>query len=178
VRNGDLRLLSAGITRNIHLEAESGALCEFVEQLPSRVGELQERIVEVERTIGRNSNNSSLPPSRDDAAAREERVNRAARRRADREAKRRKPGKQPGDPGTHLALVADFDRVVPHIPIHCGECDRSLAGATATGTEIRRVFDLPERRREVTEHYTEWRCCCCGCETGGAFPPEATAPTV
>jgi hypothetical protein len=47
VRNGDLRLLSAGITRNIHLDAENGALREFVEQLPSRVGELQERIVEV-----------------------------------------------------------------------------------------------------------------------------------
>lgn len=42
MRNGDLRLLSAGITRNIHLEAENGALREFVEQLQSRVGELQE----------------------------------------------------------------------------------------------------------------------------------------
>ena len=40
MRNGDLRLLSAGITRNIHLEAENGALREFVEQLQSRVGEL------------------------------------------------------------------------------------------------------------------------------------------
>jgi hypothetical protein len=49
VRNGDLRLLSAGITRNIQLEAENGALREFVEQLQSRVGELQERIVEPPR---------------------------------------------------------------------------------------------------------------------------------
>jgi hypothetical protein len=61
VRDGDLRLLSAGTTRNIHLEAENGALREFVEQLQSRVGalqerivELQERIVEVERKIGRS----------------------------------------------------------------------------------------------------------------------------
>ena len=54
VRNGDLRLLSAGITRNIHLEAENGALREFVEQLQSQVGELQERIVEVERKIRRS----------------------------------------------------------------------------------------------------------------------------
>ncbi len=58
MRNGDLGLLSAGITRNIHLEAENGALREFIEQLQSRVGELQERIVEVERKIGRNSNKS------------------------------------------------------------------------------------------------------------------------
>ena len=121
MRNGDPRLLSAGITRNSTFEADSGALREFVEQLQSRVGELQERIVElqehiveVERKIGRNSNNSSLPPSRDDAAAREERVNRAARRRAAPEARRRKPGKQPGDPGTHLAQVADPDQ--PGVP--------------------------------------------------------------
>lgn len=66
----------------------------------------------------------------------------------------------------------------PTSPTHCEECGRSLAGATATGTEIRRVFDLPERRREVTEHYTEWRWCGCGGETGGTFPPEATAPAV
>ena len=157
MRNGDPRLLSAGITRNSTFEADSGALREFVEQLQSRVGELQERIVElqeriveVERKIGRNSNNSSLPPSRDDAAAREERVNRAARRRAAREAKRRKPGKQPGDPGTHLAQVADPDHVVPQIPTHCAECGRSLAGATATGTEI--------RSRVLNQHpTTRWR---------------------
>ncbi len=41
MRNGDLRLLSAGITRNIHLDAENGVLREFVEQLQFRVGELQ-----------------------------------------------------------------------------------------------------------------------------------------
>ena len=41
MRNGDPRLLSAGITRNIHLGAENGAFREFVEQLQSRVGELQ-----------------------------------------------------------------------------------------------------------------------------------------
>lgn len=33
MRNGNLRLLSAGITRNIHPEAENGAFREFVEQL-------------------------------------------------------------------------------------------------------------------------------------------------
>lgn len=89
MRNGDPRLLSAGITRNSTFEADSGALREFVEQLQSRVGERQERIVEVERKIGRNSNDSSLPASRDDATARGERVNRAARRRAGERPSRR-----------------------------------------------------------------------------------------
>jgi len=151
------------------LEAENAALRELVDELKARVAEL-------ERRLGRNSNNSSLPPSRDDSAAREERANRADRRRAAREAKRR-PGKQPGDPGNHLAQVADPDHVIEHIPTHCGDCGASLARATVTGTEVRQVFDLPERRREVTEHVAEWRQCSCGCETGGAFPCEAAAPT-
>ncbi|MGH9124701.1 MAG: IS66 family transposase [Acidimicrobiales bacterium] len=158
------------------LEAENAALRELVAQLRAANEELKARIVELERKAGRNSNNSSLPPSRDDNKAREERANRAARRRAAREAKRR-PGKQPGDPGNHLAQVADPDHVVPHVPTHCGDCGRSLASAEVTGREVRQVFDLPERRREVTEHVAEWRRCRCGCETGGAFPPEATAPT-
>ena len=38
---GTSDLLSAGITRDIHLQADNGALCEFVEQLQSRVGELR-----------------------------------------------------------------------------------------------------------------------------------------
>jgi len=158
------------------LEVENDALRELVETLRAENTELKARIVELERKAGRNSNNSSLPPSRDDNEARAERANRAARRRAQREAKR-KPGKQPGDPGKNLAQVSDPDHVVPHVPTHCGDCGRSLASAEVTGSEVRQVFDLPKRRREVTEHRVEWRRCRCGCETGGVFPPEASAPT-
>lgn len=157
------------------LESENAALREVIEVLRSENTELKSRIVELERKAGRNSNNSSVPPSRDDNKAREERANRAARRRAQREA-RRKPGKQPGEPGKNLAQVADPDAVVHHIPTHCGDCGASLSSAEVTGREVRQVFDLPQRRREVTEHRAEWRRCRCGCETGGVFPPEATAP--
>jgi hypothetical protein len=38
------------------------------------------------------------------------------------------------------------------------------------------VFDLPERRAEVTEHVSERRRCRCGTETKADFPVEATAP--
>lgn len=163
--------------RTRQLEIENDALRELVETLQAENAELKARIVELERKAGRNSNNSSTPPSRDDGKAREERANRAARRRAARQAKRN-PGKQPGEPGKNLAQVADPDHVVPHIPTHCGDCGRSLARAAVTGTEVRQVFDLPVRRAEVTEHRAEWRRCACGCETGGAFPPEASAPAV
>jgi transposase len=45
-----------------------------------------------------------------------------------------------------------------------------------SGLESRQVFDLPERRAQVTEHVAERRRCGCGTETKADFPPEATAP--
>jgi transposase len=150
------------------LEAIVEAQAALIERLEARVGEL-------ERERGRNSGNSSLPPSRDDAEAR---AARAARRQAKREAGKRAPGKQPGDPGAHLARVCDPDRVVGHAPTTCRGCGGGLDDAQVCGTERRQVFDLPQQRREVTEHVAERRRCPCGHETTATFPGEATAPAV
>src|SRR3977135_1605409 len=97
--------------RVAQLEAENAALREIVEQLRTR-------IVELERIISRNSGNSSLPPSRDDAHTRAALTD---RRKAKKDNKARRPGKQPGDPGAHLAQVADPDHSVGHPPEHCEE---------------------------------------------------------
>lgn len=134
---------------------------------------LQTRIVELERLLGRHSGNSSLPPSGDNA---EQRASRAARRRSLREAGKRPPGKQPGDPGAHLAQVPDPDQVVVHAPSECRSCGAGLADAALAGVSTRQVFDLPVRRREVTEHRAERRRCGCGCVTTAVFPPDAVAP--
>lgn len=168
--------------RIAELEAENAALREVVEaqaavieQLRATVARLEARVVELERQLGRNSGNSSLPPSTDNAEAR---AVRAARRQAKREKGKRSPGKQPGDPGSHLARIDDPDRVVIHQPPVCRGCGGGLADAAVTRVERRQVFDLPARRREVTEHVAERRRCGCGCETTAAFPTEATAPAV
>jgi transposase len=150
-------------------------LVEVILAQAAVIERLEARIVELERERGRHSGNSSLPPSRDDAAAR---AVRAARRQAKRAKGQRAPGKQPGDPGAHLARVGDPDRVVEHDPGACRRCGADLAGAVVVGVECRQVFDLPARRREVTEHVARKRRCACGCTTTGAFPPEATAPAV
>lgn len=152
-----------------------GDLVELVLAQAAVIERLEARVVELERSMGRNSGNSSLPPSRDDAEAR---AARAARRQAKRERGKRSPGKQPGDPGSHLARVADPDHVVRYQPETCRRCGASLTDAELAGTEHRQVFDLPARRREVTEHVAERRRCACGCETTAAFPREATAPAV
>jgi hypothetical protein len=138
------------------------------------IEQLQARIAELERELGRHSQNSSLPPSSDSQAQRE---SRQARRRRERDEAKRDPGKQPGAPGAHLERVAHPDRSVTHTPSECEGCGASLADAAVTGVESRQVFDLPARRAEVTDHRVERRRCSCGHETAGMFPPEARAPT-
>jgi transposase len=79
------------------------------------IATLQARVVELERRLGRDSSNSSKPPSSDG-------LGKPARAecRADERAERRRPGKQPGAPGAHLAQVAQPDEVALHAPGRCG----------------------------------------------------------
>lgn len=58
------------------------------------------RVAELTRLLGQNSGNSSLPPSAD-------RFAKPVRDR--RKPTTRKPGKQPGAPGSTLEVVADPD---------------------------------------------------------------------
>jgi hypothetical protein len=66
------------------------------------IAALQARVVELERRLGKDSSNSSKPPSSDGL-----REPARAERRADERAARRRPGKQPGAPDAHLAQVSE-----------------------------------------------------------------------
>jgi transposase len=85
----------------------------------------------------------------------------------------RKPGKQPGDEGHHLAQVADPDEVIIHTPQCCKGCGGDLSDAEVENTEVRQVFDLPEPKMVTTEHRAETKRCQCGSTTKAAFPTEA-----
>ena len=88
----------------------------------------------------------------------------------------KKQGKQPGDPGHHLAQRADPDDTVVHTPETCRSCGNDLSGAPVTSVVARQVFDLPPMALFCTEHRAEHKRCFCGAETTGWFPDEATAP--
>ncbi len=154
--------------RIAELEALAAELMATIEQLRRRVADL-------EAAAGRNSSNSSLPPSGDNAA---ERQSRQARRQSQRQAAKRRPGKQPGEPGSTLRQRPDPDRTVLHRPSCCSACGLGLGGAPVTGASRRQVFDLPAAAVEVTEHVSESRRCGCGTVTAGAFPAEASGPAV
>ncbi len=158
------------------LEVENAALRARVAELTDQVAVLAGKLADLEKLLGRNSSNSSKPPSTDPGAAknaRPENANRAARR-----ALARKQGKQPGAPGVTLCQVTDPDEVVTHRPLRCRGCDSPLDAAAVVGSSSRQVFDVPDPTVIVVEHRAEKRRCRCGCVTTAPFPAEATAPAV
>ncbi|MFN0090003.1 MAG: IS66 family transposase [Acidimicrobiales bacterium] len=162
------------LARVAELEAENAALRERVRLLEDQLALVLGKVAELEKQLGRNSSNSSKPPSTDTGTAktgRAENANRAARR-----ALGRKQGKQPGTPGSNLSRVPGPDVVVTHQPERCRGCERPLSDAAVIGQTRRQVFDVADPKVIVTEHVALRRRCVCGCETTAAFPPEATAP--
>ena len=67
-----------------------------IEVLAGQVRDLAARVERLERLASRNSGNSSMPPSADDLPGRTQ------PRRKQAGGGKRKPGKQPGAPGSHL----------------------------------------------------------------------------
>lgn len=134
------------------LRAASATLAAVNAEQARLIAVLQARVAELERRLGKDSSNSSKPPS-SDGLAKSARV----ARRANQPVGRRRPGKQPGTPGAHLAQVAEPDQVVWHVPDRCGGCGADLAAASVIGVEARQVFDLPPLRLEVAEHRAQRR---------------------
>jgi transposase len=107
-------------------------------------GELARRVAWLERTISRNSHNSSLPPSSDDVLPGRDKPK--GRRREDGGAWRGR-GKQPGSEGRWLRWVSEPDETKQHRPAgRCG-CGAELTAAVDVCVErSHQVHDLPRSR--------------------------------
>jgi transposase len=136
-----------------------------------QVGELTAQVQALVLRLGRDSSNSSKPPSSDGPGRR-------PRGGSSRESSGRKPGKQPGDPGTALRLVDDPDERIPiPAPSTC-RCGTSLVEQAVVGVRRRQVHDLPEIPAPVVTEYVAEVKCCPGCqaEAVGEFPAGVKAP--
>lgn len=144
------------------LAAENAQLRVMLELLRAELAELRAQ-------IGKNSSNSSKPPSSDGLSKPPPRSMRGK--------SGRRPGKQPGSSGTALAQVADPDVRVEHDPVDCSGCGRGLGGAERAGVPVaRQVFDVPELKVLVTEHVLHALACGCGRVTRADAPVGAGAP--
>jgi transposase len=151
-------------------------LSALVVGLASQLERAQARIAELEARLGRDSTNSSSPPSADSIAAKaKRRVDRSSRERsADR-----KPGGQPGRKGSGLAPVVTPDRTET-LPASgdCSGCGADLADAADAGMSWAQVWDIPPIVMAKV-HYLlpRRRCRCCGKITTAA-PPSGAAGNV
>jgi transposase len=133
-----------------------------------RIGELVEanqrleaRLAELERWLGRNSRNSSLPPSQDPPSAPP---------RSKQPASGRKRG-QLGHEGRHRRLLPleQVDAIVEHWPERCRACSHVFGEPERVAVaepSRHQVAELPPTAVRVTEHRLHAVCC-----------PECATPT-
>jgi len=146
------------------------AQAQVILGLQDHVSALQSRIKELENRLATNSRNSGKPPSSDGPGVK-------PHPKGQRTPSGRKPGGQPGHPGSTLRLVEAPDEVKVYAPAHCRECGESLAQVAATRKERRQVVDLPVLKARVVEHQVETKCCPgCGVETSAEFPEGVAGP--
>lgn len=138
-------------------------------QRDALIAALVVRVAELEARLGKNSKNSSKPPSSDGLGK--------PAPKSLRKPSGRGPGKQQGGQGSRLQPRAVPDEVRTHAPTGCNGCGADLAGAPVVGVETRQVFDLPVIELIAIEHRAQRRRCGCGAVTRATFPTEATAPT-
>lgn len=146
------------------------------------IGALRVELTALRRDAGRDSSNSSQPPSQDGPAAKAKAkagndsgesadASSDGSGEADRpDTRKRKQGGQPGHRGSGLARVARPDRTEKVEPPACGGCGGSLAGADGQVASSVQVFDLPALALTVTEYLMMARTCPCGQVTTAGLP--------
>jgi transposase len=153
------------------LRSVNAALRVRVEEQDARIAVLEAEVSTLKRALGRNSSNSSMPPSGDDQPGRP-----APKPRPGSGGKR---GKRPGAPGSGLAWRAVPDDTIGHFPHGTCGCGADLGGARDEGVVAsHQVHDVPLTSVKVIQHDLHQVRCACGRAHVGARPDEAaSSPT-
>ena len=101
------------------------------------IAELTARVEQLERQARRVSATSSKPPSSDSPYRKKEPRDRSLRERG-----KRRPGKQPGGPGTTMSLAGDPDERFEYPPAECRGCGAGLAGEPVAAQRRHQVTDI------------------------------------
>lgn len=120
------------------------AQAAMLAQLRVEVAQLKATVEELAQRLGRNSRNSSQPPSTDPPQP---------PTRPRREPSGRRAGGQPGHAGQARAMlpVAAVDVVIPVKPVLCRHCQRPLQGADPQ-PQRHQVTEIPGAKPVITEY--------------------------
>ena len=135
------------------LESEVASLKDIINDLLERINKLQNR---------KNSNNSSIPPSKDE--------NRTRKTKSLRQPSGRNPGGQKGHEGFTLEMSPTPDVVLEHRPDKCEVCGCPFSDRQTMLRGKRQVIDIPQVFPAYTEHRVYSARCTCGHEMTGKFP--------
>jgi len=129
-----------------------------ISELTAAVVALTGQIEALRRQLGKDSSNSSKPPSSDSV------FDKPAPKRSSRSKSGRRPGKQAGAPGVSRGLSDDPDRrIVTLEPEACRGRGIGLGDAETVDTERRQVIDVPEPVAPTIVEYQRISKCCGGC---------------
>ena len=138
------------------LEQDKHRLQQKVEQLQAQVASLQER-------VGKNSSNSSKPPSSDGPHV---------KRAPPKPKSGRKRGGQAGHPKRQRPLIpaSECAEIISVKPPACEQCGQALLG-NDDAPKRHQVWEIPPVRPEVTEYQLHTLTCgCCGHATAASLP--------
>jgi transposase/uncharacterized coiled-coil protein SlyX len=137
-----------------------------ITRLMARIDVLERELAHY--TTRKDSNNSSMPPSKDE--------NRPPRTSSLREKGARKTGGQPGHEGKTLEMTDTPDEIIEHRACFCTECGKDVSGLPFELFGKRQVIDIPTIKQVVTEHRV-YRCkCTCGNMVESDFPVGVESP--
>ena len=156
----------------VQIQAQAALIVTLTAQVHAQASQIEllaGQVADLTAKAGRNSQNSSMPPSSD----RFVKPAKPVRGRTGR-----KPGKQPGAPGSSLQFTDSPDQIVDHLPGSCSGCGCDLADAEPVGVSARQVRDVPLVKVTVTEHRMHQRACACGQITVAPAPSGVDGPVV
>jgi transposase len=144
-----------------------------IERLEQENQALREKIAELERRLGLDSQTSSKPPSSDGLKKKGK-----IRTKSLREKGKRPSGGQLGHPGQTLEQVLQPAQIVEHVtPCSCSSCGCDISVVRVEKIIKRQVFDIPSPRIIVTEHRVAVKKCPeCKAHIQGSFPESVKAP--
>jgi transposase len=152
------------------------ALTERLVTAEAQIAALRVEVEALRSRSGKDSTNSSAPPSTDSVGAKAKRKAAASQRVRSKDRKR---GGQVGRTGSGLVPTGDPDRTVPVVAAgECSGCGADLADGTDSGWSWAQVWDtLPIVLEKVHYLLPKRRCGCCG-TVSTARPPFGQAGTV
>jgi transposase len=132
------------------------------------INELTQTIKELNEKLGKNSRNSSKPPSSDGL--------KKPSPKSLRKPSGKKPGGQPGHNGTTLYTVVEPDETVRHMPVACKSCPRyDTCISRACVGETRQVIDAVVTVKVTAHQSLVLECPLNGIPQQGEFPDDIKA---